>query len=469
VRRSSRAAIALTLVLAVAAFVRVWNLDWSLPSLTEEAAPVHEAIEMWGFESGEPSLDPETVGWPALSFYVQRGLQQADFFLGDFGDPLDYYVAWRLDPTGPVMLARWTAVVCMLGVVLIAFLVGRRLAGMPGAITAAALCALSPLMVRHSQLVEPDALVAVFSGLALVWLLKVSRRGSIADYLWCGVWIGLGMASKYTPALLGLSLLAVHVDRLRTEGNLRLLGLVDRRIWLAALAVLGAFLVTNPYFLGDLDVLRRDLGYQATHMSAGHFGHTEHGLGYVRYLGGVLPGALGLLGFVAGVLGLAFGYGDRNTRVIMYYLLPWLLVLGAFSTSFDRYMLPVVLPLALGAGLFIARARGPALVGLAIAVVLAQPALATWAYQQSQSAEDTRDLARRWVVENVDHDTQTIALEYHGPDLAFGTEERVAEEPVFDRLSEAQRSRLLAAERYRAVRIPRIDRVLLRSGPLPGL
>ena len=101
---ASRVAIALALVLAVAASVRIWNLDWSLPSLTEEAAPVHTAIDMWGFESGEPSLDPETVGWPALSFYVQRGLQQAHYLVGDFDDPLDYYVAWRLDPTGPVML-----------------------------------------------------------------------------------------------------------------------------------------------------------------------------------------------------------------------------------------------------------------------------------------------------------------------------------------------------------------------------
>ena len=414
------------LVLIVALTVRVENLDWSLPSLTEEAVPVHVAIDMWGFESGEPSLDPETLGWPALAFYVQRGLQQIHYLAGDFGDPLDYYVAWRLDPTGPVLLGRATSVFCMLIVVLVAMLIGRRLAGVAGAAVAGGFCALSPLLVRHAQLVEPDALVAMFSALALVWLLRVARRGSAADYLWCGVWIGLGTASKYTPALLALSLFAVHVDRLRSSGELRVAGIADRRLWIAAAAALGTFLVTNPFFPGNLDLLGRDLGYQAQHMSAGHFGHGDHGPGYVRYLFGVLPGALGIAGFLAGIAGLASGFRDRMTRALVWYALPWLLVLGAFSTSFDRYMLPVVLPLAIGAALLVVRLRRPALVWALGMLFLVQPAWATFAYQRQQSAEDTRELARAWVFEHVDREADTIAMEFHGPDLPFGDPDRIA-------------------------------------------
>jgi hypothetical protein len=445
--------VAFGLVLALASLVRVWNLDWSLPSLTEEALPVHVAIGMWGFEDGQPDLDPDTVGWPALSFYVQHALQKVHSLVGDFDDPLDYYVAWRLDPTGPVLLGRATSLLCMLGVVLVALLVGRRLAGASGALVAGLLCALSPMLVRHAQLVEPDALVTVFSALALVWLLRLAQRGAWLDYLWCGLWIGLGTASKYTPALLALSLLAVHLDAARSaRGKISRPAFTDRRLWLAAAAALGVFLATNPYFLGDLAVLRRDLGYQATHMSAGHFGHA--GLGYVRYFVHVLPGALGLAGFLAGLAGMGLGFRDRRVRVLVWFTLPWILVLGAFSTSFDRYMLPVVLPLALGAGLLVSRIRRPALAVAAGAILLVQPAMATFEYQRLQSADDTRDLAREWVLEHVDRDQETLALEYHGPDLEFGDPASVAAEPVFARLDPDQQERLLAGPRFRALRIP---------------
>jgi len=85
----SRFALVVLLVLLAALGFRAWNIGWSLPAISEEAAPTHNAIEMWGFDDGQPSLDPDTVGWPALSFYVQRGLQQAHYLVGDFDDPLD--------------------------------------------------------------------------------------------------------------------------------------------------------------------------------------------------------------------------------------------------------------------------------------------------------------------------------------------------------------------------------------------
>ena len=58
-------ALVAALVLLTALGFRAWNLDWDLPALSEEAAPVHEALRMWGFESGQPTLDPGTAGWPA--------------------------------------------------------------------------------------------------------------------------------------------------------------------------------------------------------------------------------------------------------------------------------------------------------------------------------------------------------------------------------------------------------------------
>jgi 4-amino-4-deoxy-L-arabinose transferase-like glycosyltransferase len=445
------------LVLLTALGFRAWNLDWSLPALSEEAAPVHEAIRMWGFESGQPTLDPGTAGWPALSFYVQRGLQQIHFVLGGFDAPLDYYVQWRVDPTATILIGRATSLFALLVVTLVAMLVGRRLAGMSGGVLAGLMCVASPMLLRHSQRIEPDSLVALFSALALLWLLRIARDGRTSDYLWCGVWIGLGAASKYTPGLLALSVWAVHLDRIKSEsGSLRFAGLDDRRLWIAAAGALGIFALTNPYLITNLSVLRRDFAYQAEHMKSGHFGHASHGLGYGRYLLHVLPQALGWLGFLAGILGMVSSFGDRRGgRVLVWYTVPYLVVLGAFSTSFDRYMLPVVLPFAIAAALLLRRLQPRRLLwSLAGVLLLLQPALASIEFQRLQSTPGTRELAAAWVAEYVDREGEALAMEFHGPDLVFGDPDGIAAEPVFERLNEDQRQRLRDRDAYRALRIP---------------
>ena len=347
------------LVMSAAAGLRIWHLDWGLPSVEEEAFPTKVAIGMWGFDDGKVDLDPGTAGWPALSFYVQRAAQQFHYVAGKmrgrFSNPLDYYVDWMLDPTEVIMVGRSTSVLSGLVVCMIALIMGREYAGRLGAILAGSLCAISPMMVSHSQLVEPDALVTVFSALALLWSLRVARSGRVIDYAITGLWIGLGTAAKYTPALMAFSLYFVHLERRRAEGKSnRYGGLDDRRLGWAALIAFLTFCLTSPYTLADLTVLRRDFAYQALHMSSGHFGHEQQGLGYGHYLFSVLPDAIGWPALLAGLGGLALALrSGAEQRVVLWGMLPYLVVLGGLSTHFDRYVLPVILPLALGCALLV--------------------------------------------------------------------------------------------------------------------
>ena len=50
--------------------LRLPHLDWGLPDLPEEALPMKKALDMWGWNTGQLRLDPQTAGWPSLSFYV---------------------------------------------------------------------------------------------------------------------------------------------------------------------------------------------------------------------------------------------------------------------------------------------------------------------------------------------------------------------------------------------------------------
>lgn len=453
-------------VVLVASGLRVWHVGWGLPDVEEEAFPSKVAIDMWGFDDGKADLDPGTAGWPALSFYLQRAVQQLHYLAGRaggrFSGPLDYYVAWLLDPTAVILLGRLTSVLCGLLVCLVALRAGYLLADAGGALVAGGVCALSPLLVSHAQLVEPDALVTAFSALALLQLLRVSGGGRVRDYALTGLWIGLGTASKYTPALMALSLYAVHLERRRIEGlTNRGFGLDDRRLGWAALVALLSFCVASPYTLADLGVLRRDFAYQALHMSSGHFGHEQQGLGYAYYLRQVLPAGLGWPALLAGLAGLALGARESAARrVPLWSLLPYLVVLGSLSTHFERYMLPVVLPLALGCAMLVDLVRrragrfGPAVVAACSVGLLLAPAWGAVRYHERQGTGSTAEIAATWIESHMDMAHEVLATEQYGPALPRDEREEVRADPAFARMSPGQQERLLGRPFVRILTIP---------------
>ena len=463
--RQSALLLIFVLVLGSAAGLRIWHLDWGLPSVEEEAFPSKVAIGMWGFDDGKPDLDPGTAGWPALSFYVQRIAQQFHYFAGrlrgEFSNPLDYYVDWMLDPTGVILVGRSTSVLCGLVVCLVALRIGREYAGTLGAIVTGSICAVSPMMVRHSQLVEPDALVTMFSALALLWSLRVARSGRVIDYAITGLWIGLGTAAKYTPALMAFSLYFVHLERRRAEGKSnRYGGLDDRRLGWAALIAFLTFCVTSPYTLANLTVLRRDFAYQALHMSTGHFGHEQQGLGYVHYLVSVLPDAIGWPALLAGFIGLALALrSGPEQRVALWGMLPYLVVLGGLSTHFDRYVLPVILPLALGCALLLGqwRQRWPRrawAASVTAVLLLILPIRGTATYHRVQAAPGTQELAAEWLESHMDRAQETLATERYGPDLIRDQREQLSTDPAFARMNPDQQARLRNRPFYRILDIP---------------
>jgi len=67
---------------ALALLIRVPSLRWDFPEVEEEALPLRKAFDMWGWDQGHLVLDPQTAGWPSLSFYVHLLLQHAQYALG---------------------------------------------------------------------------------------------------------------------------------------------------------------------------------------------------------------------------------------------------------------------------------------------------------------------------------------------------------------------------------------------------
>ncbi len=458
--RPSRTEVVGALALAAAALaLRFVHLDWSLPAIEEEALPAKKAFQMWGWESGSFQLDPETAGWPSFSFYVHLLWQFVYYgwgrLTGEFAGTLDFWVSQQLDPTPLMLWSRGLSAAVSTVPVVVAWVWARRFGlSTIGAAAAALLVAVSPVMVRHAQMIEPDALVTMFAALAMLGLPRILTRGSTRDYVLVAILAGLGAASKYTPVLLCVSIYVLHLVRLRREGrSLTALGLDDARLGWAAMASVLTFCVASPYTFANLEVLRRDLAYQLMHMSAGHFGHAEQGVGYVHYVTRVLPRALGWPAFLLSIVGIVVMVRRRNTEDVAWLaaFVPYFLVMGSLSTQFDRYMLPLVLPLAVAATVALraavdrwprASARPSPAMAVAAVILLAWPAQGLARFLDAQGRTSTQQAAADWFATHAATDTTTVVTERYGPHLLEDPRTTDDYQPIFDRLDEDQKRRL---------------------------
>lgn len=465
--------LALALALALLALlVRSRHLDWGLPDLEEEAFPLKKAFEMCGWGTGDRRWDPDTAGWPSLSFYVHMAVQHLHYgfgrLTGAFADRGDYF----LQQTTWTPLAVWARAVGVLAAAVVVYVgarLGGRLAGWGGALITGVILLASPLLTRHAQLITPDILVAMFAALALASTVAVQRRGRLRDYIWAGVWIGLGVSAKYTPVLLLPVLWLAHLMRRREEGvALRRLGLDDRRLWCAAGACLVAFAGTSPFVLTDLNVLIRDVDYQVAHLQGGHFGHAAQAAGPVFYARDVLGSGLGWPAFLLGLSGMVAAAWRRrgSWSVVLAAFVVFYGVLSLLSTRFDRYMLPALLPLALGTAGWWAllqprlRARHSSLVAIgAVAVALVAgigPGLASARFLARQGEPSTLQQAKEWILQQRRPDGGPyLAMELYTPALPRAKQVWLRRsDPAFAKLTPAQQRRWLDIDPVKVVYLP---------------
>jgi hypothetical protein len=414
-----RAASAVAALLIAALALRLWGIDHGLPyvyNADENAHFVPRAIGMFGH-----SLNPDYfINPPAftyllhLAFWARWGGREA---LGE---------AFAADPGAVFGLARvLSAVLGAAGVGLLAW-AGRRLFDLRVGLVAGALLAVAFLPVHYSHLAVNDIPALAPLCLSLVGIAGVHRRGRLADYALAGAALGVACATKYTAGIVVLCLLAAaHENRLR---GLALAG---------GLGVAG-FLVANPYALLDIDDFRAGLAEQSQTSSdgGGKLGLVGES-GHLYYLS-TLSWGLGWLPAVAaaaGAVGLALR--DRRTALVLVPApLVFLLFMGAQDRFFARWLLPVYPLLCLLAAWaavdLVARRRVWAVAAVA-ALLCAQGLVFSIHNDVVLARDDTRALARAWMVDNIPEGGRVVvepiapdqwAMDPGRPSAATGTGNR---------------------------------------------
>ena len=400
-RADSRRAwlVAVVVLLAGALALRIWGYRHGLPyvyNADENAHFVARAIGMFG-HSYNPHYFINPPGFTYLLhvlFWLRWGAEGVQ-------------AALAVDPGAVFGLARLAAAALGTLAVGILLLAGSRLFDRATGWLAAALLAVAFLPVHYSHLALNDVPTLAALSVALLGAAGVLRRGRPLDYLLAGAGLGVACATKYTAGIVVVSVAVAALGSPRAPWRLR--GVV-----LAAVAAAAGFLIANPFALLDFSAFRAGLSEQssASNDGGGKLGLT-HGSGISYYLW-TLTWGLGWIPLLA-TLGGAAALFRRDRHAALMLLAPvvaFIAFMGSQDRYFARWLLPVyplLCLLAAHGAISLARVlsrRAPPALAWAPAVVAAVTLCAQGLVHSIHndavlSRDDTRQLARDWMVRNI--------------------------------------------------------------------
>jgi hypothetical protein len=423
----------LGLILVAGLWIRLRHNGYGLPFVYNYDEAEHFTNRAVGMFGGD--LDPGYYQNPSgYTYLIYAGLR---IWFGILPFDLDFdriSLQFEVDPTPIWEFARTlTALLAMAGVVGTFFL-ARRFYGARVALVAAAILAFAFLPVTYSRIAVTD--VGTFLPVAIaIWaILLVYERGRLVHYLVAGAAIGLAVGFKYTAGLALVPLLIAAGVRFWRDRDTPLLGRRDLRYLVAAgVALTVAFAITTPYFfVHPVDALW-ELKEQAE--AAGDsvkLGQEQEG-GLIYYLKSFGWG-FGWAAIVFAAVGAVLELRRDRMRGILLISFPVALYLymGTQTRYFGRWLLMIYPILALLAGIGIVRlaelvrgrsarhgwALSGALAAVIAALVLIQPVAADIRTSNVLGRDDTRQLARDWLVENYKNSLRVV-IEPAVPDIYY--------------------------------------------------
>jgi hypothetical protein len=407
--------------------LRIWNIDWGLPELYEEATPFFKAWNFWNWGATGFDFNPHFFNYPAFSFYFQFIGQGLHFLVGSvlgwYPDLTAFSRAFQSNPDRFFILARSITVLFDLGTVILVYRIARETGEKLLPPIAAILAAINILLIQQSQFVNVDTPLTFFTTLTVLSMRRLYTSASVKRYVSTGILIGIAASTKYTGALLLLALLAVHFLRVKNRDQIGATIRDTKIYW--AFGVSGiTFLALNPFILLRYEDFFRDFGFEQQHMSAGHLGIQTGQNPLVFYLLKILPDALGLvfcLFILFALVRMVVGR-DRENGVYAIFPIICIAVISSWEMRADRYILPAIpslivigcigivdLSKLIAAKWRASRARSREVASVPIVVIafalMLLPGLhelvSVKDYLGSAGLPDTRAISKEWIFNNI--------------------------------------------------------------------
>lgn len=412
----SRALLVLLVLCAAALGLRLRGLDFLLPHRMEPDGEIVAQVRL--IDAPDRDEDWQFGTYGLLTAYLARALPEPAPAGPDASlEELLEESSWEV--------VRVRLVVALLSLLLIpaTYRLARRALERPAALFAAALAATSLLHLSMAQQARPHSaatgvyLVAVLSAVCL------RRRPTWGAYALAGVTAGLSIGILHSGVAVLIPLAAAHLLRERGE---RPTGFA--RVLLPAAIVAGLFALFYPFvFSESVSSVHLDSEVAVVQQSGHEIDLTRfNGGGFAKVLWTlwaydplilVLAGVGLVLAWrrAGGVRGIA---RQRDLLIVLSFAVPYLLAIGSFEQTQERFVLPLVPYLAVLAafaadGLLRLAAGRPGARPVAATVLLALlaiPASFAWRLSSVRRADDTFEQAAHWIEANLDADRDTVLV-----------------------------------------------------------
>lgn len=388
-----RTPVIVALIVLAGAILRMVGLTWGLPQQLnpDEWVIVQGALDLAARNSFEPSIFLRPDHLEIQLSYLAYTAYSWVFT----GGPVE--AAYAADPGTFLLISRLITSLFGTGMIVLAFLIGRRFHRTAG-IIAAVLFALYPPFVFHSHLATPDVpLTTVLMGLVLACMYYLAKPGYVS-LLIASAMVSLAIAIKY-PGAIAASFIAlvVVIMAVRQSKPWRILshGLTAIAGVVGFLFVISPVLFTNVS--GVIDAIRRES--RTNHPGSDGLGFGGNLLFYANEF--VL--SAGIIVTVAAIAGVVFSIRRRWLQAVPLALGAFMwVVLSVLPLHWERWGAPMVItPLlfaAIGAWLlptwlaergWLGRWRRPVLIVLA-SIAGASLLLGSIAVTARYLAPDTR-------------------------------------------------------------------------------
>jgi 4-amino-4-deoxy-L-arabinose transferase-like glycosyltransferase len=410
----------LLFAILVGAFcLRAWGSSFGLPAFTRYHPDEHALVDRAAAVLWTGDWNLHRFNYPPFYAYLQTGAYAALFLW------LAAQGLWSQVPpfTVPEYYHWGRLLTGLFGTltVLMVYLVGRKLRARRMGLLAAALLGGCYLHVIHSHYATFDVMVGFLATLTLLFseLIRTEEKGKW--YLLAGLCAGLAGATKYNGAIAVIIPLVAHVLAKPWDEW----GWVNGRFFLIPAGFLLGFFAGNPFALTNLTDFLNGLALVLHHYGTEQPGF--EGRGNWRWYVTVFLASADVLWVVTGVLGLAGLLWNEWRKGILLAIFPvtYFLVVSGFVVRFERNMVPLLPFLALGGAWLLDRGadwlagrlgRGEdfshGLASLGTLLVLALPLAAGLAFDVALSQTDHREVAGRWVEENLEAGSK-IAIEHY--------------------------------------------------------
>ena len=331
--RFARIDLVLIPILMVGFTLRIVGLGVGLPDYPDPREPLiaQDILNLIHLES-----PPEIYNWPGTAWFHLIAL---------IGVVLE---AFGLELTVPqvIWLGRFINVLLSTATIWLMYQVGTHFYSRTIGLIGGGLLAVAMLHTTSESRFALVDIPATFCVTLLLWLCAKAQSFSFRRVVWLGVIAGIGFAVKFTTIFAGLSVAALLF--LRTE-----------RFWasdffLKLATVIGiagaAFTIICPYWLIDLfssewNLFFDALVYESSHYQKGHFGLFAAGeinwFNRFTYLWTLLRWGMGAPLALLAIVGTTLAIIQRKDgdKVLLAFVIPYLLFIGSHKLKFVRHLL----------------------------------------------------------------------------------------------------------------------------------